>query len=40
MKHSNRFVTVCVLSVIFLLVASQPLLAAERIVRMVVPGCE
>ncbi|MGZ3578072.1 MAG: hypothetical protein ACXU9G_03090 [Syntrophales bacterium] len=40
MKHSNRFVTVCILSVIFLLVASQPLLAAERIVRMVVPGCE
>ena len=40
MKHCNRFVTVCILSVIFLLVASQPLLAAERIVRMVVPGCE
>jgi hypothetical protein len=40
MKHSSRFVTVCILSVIFLLVASQPLLAAERIVRMVVPGCE
>jgi copper chaperone CopZ len=40
MKHSKRFVTVCILSVIFLLVASQPLLAAEKIIRMVVPGCE
>jgi hypothetical protein len=40
MKHSNRFVTICIMSVIFLLVASQPLLAAERIIRLVVPGCE
>ena len=40
MKHSKRFVTVCILSVICLLVASQPLIAAERIIRMVVPGCE
>jgi hypothetical protein len=40
MKHSKRFVTVWIMSVVFLLVASQPLLAAERIVRMVVPGCE
>jgi hypothetical protein len=40
MQHSKRFVTVGILSVIFLLVASQPLLAAERIIRMVVPGCE
>jgi len=40
MKHINHFISVCILSVIFLLVASQPLLAAERIIRMVVPGCE
>ena len=40
MKNSKRFVTVCVLSVILLLVAAQPLLAAERIISMVVPGCE
>jgi hypothetical protein len=40
MKHNKRFVTVCILSVMFLLVASQPLLTAERIIRMVVPGCE
>ncbi|HEX7534522.1 MAG TPA: hypothetical protein VF343_04625 [Syntrophales bacterium] len=40
MKHSKRFVTVCILSMIFLLVASQPLFAAERIIKMVVPGCE
>jgi hypothetical protein len=40
MKHSNRFVAICIMSVIFLLVASQPLLAAERIIRLVVPGCE
>jgi hypothetical protein len=30
MKHSNRFVTVCILSMIFLLVASQPLLATLK----------
>ncbi|MGA3208555.1 MAG: hypothetical protein ABSE05_12120 [Syntrophales bacterium] len=40
MKHSKRFATVCILSVIFLLVASQPILAVERTIRMVVPGCE
>ena len=40
MKHSKHFLAVCILSVMFLLVASQPLFAAERIVRMVVPGCE
>jgi hypothetical protein len=40
MKHSTRFVTICIMSVIFLLVASQPLFAAERIIRLVVPGCE
>jgi len=40
MKNSKRFVNVCVLSVMLLLVAAQPLLAAERIISMVVPGCE
>jgi hypothetical protein len=40
MQHSRRFVTVGILSAIFLLIASQPLLAAERIISMVVPGCE
>ena len=40
MQHSRRFVTVGILSVIFLLAASQPLFAAERIISMVVPGCE
>ena len=40
MKNRKRFVTVCVLSAIFLLVAAQPLFAAEKIIKMVVPGCE
>lgn len=40
MKHRKRFVTICILSMIVLLIASQPLLAAERIVKLVVPGCE
>jgi len=34
------FIIVCLFSVIGLLLASQPLFAAERIVKMVVPGCE
>jgi copper chaperone CopZ len=36
-KHS---IIICLLSLTFLLVASQPIFAAERIVKMVVPGCE
>ena len=40
MRHSKRFVAVCILGVMFLLIASQPLFAAERIVKMIVPGCE
>jgi hypothetical protein len=40
MKHSKHFVTACILIVIFLLAAVQPILAAERIIKMVVPGCE
>ena len=40
MKYNKRFATACMLSVLFLFIASQPLLAAERIIRMVVPGCE
>ncbi len=40
MKRRKRFITICLLSVMFLLVASQPIFAAERIVKMIVPGCE
>ena len=40
MKLRKHFFIVCLLSVMFLLVASQPIFAAERIVKMVVPGCE
>jgi hypothetical protein len=36
-KHS---IIICLLSLTFLLVASQPIFAAERIIKMVVPGCE
>jgi len=40
MKNRKRLVTVCFLSAIFVLIAAQPLLAAEKIIRIVVPGCE
>ena len=40
MKHKKYYLIICILSVILLLVASQTLFAAERIVKMVVPGCE
>jgi len=40
MRNLRRFVTICILSAMFLFVAVQTLLAAERIIRMVVPGCE
>ncbi|MGC9975654.1 MAG: hypothetical protein ABSC57_02890 [Syntrophales bacterium] len=40
MKHKKYYVIIFILSVILLLVASQTLFAAERIVKMVVPGCE
>jgi len=40
MKRRKHSLIICLLSVTFLLVASQPIFAAERIVKMVVPGCE
>jgi len=40
MKRRNHPFIICLLNVMFLLVASQPLFAAEKIVKMVVPGCE
>jgi hypothetical protein len=40
MKRRHHFIIVCFLSVMFLLVASQQIFAAERIVKMMVPGCE
>jgi hypothetical protein len=40
MKQRKHFIVVCLLSVMFVFVASQPTFAAERIVKMMVPGCE
>jgi len=40
MKRRKHSLIICFLSVMFLLVASQSIFAAERIVKMVVPGCE
>lgn len=40
MERRKQYLIVCLLSVMFLLFASQPIFAAERIVKMVVPGCE
>ncbi len=40
MKRRKHSLIVCLLSVMLLLVTLQPLFAAERIIKMVVPGCE
>ena len=40
MKRIKHSLIIGLLGVVCLLVASQPIFAAERIVKMVVPGCE
>ena len=40
MKQRKHFLIVFIMSVTLLLFASQSLFAAERIVKMIVPGCE
>ena len=40
MRQRKHYLIICLLSVMFLIVASQPIFAAEKIVKMVVPGCE
>jgi hypothetical protein len=40
MKPRKHFIVVCLLSTMLLLIASLPVFAAERTIKMVVPGCE
>jgi uncharacterized MnhB-related membrane protein len=39
MNNKKYYLIIYIFSVMLLLVASQTLFAAERIVKMVVPGC-
>ena len=40
MKKKLHLVVICILGVIFIIAAAQPVHAAERVVKLIVPGCE